>query len=91
MPLLLNPAADRRRVWKKSNVRWEFIRAGLHTRHTIVILAWSRQPVLDPLSDLAPLGATFAIKPDLGGRGLGSDARCPLVGTGGASAARHAR
>ena len=69
VPLLLNPAADRRRVWKKSNVRWEFIRAGLHTPHTIVIPAWSRQPVLDPLSNLAPLGATFAIKPDLGGGG----------------------
>jgi len=69
VPLLLNPAADRRRVWKKSNVRWEFIRAGLHTPHTIVIPAWSRQPVLDPLSDLAPSGATFAIKPDLGGGG----------------------
>jgi len=67
VPLLLNPAADRRRVWKKSNVHWEFIRAGLHTPHTIVIPAWSRQPVRDPLSDLDPLGATFAIKPDLGG------------------------
>jgi len=71
VPLLLNPAADRRRVWKKSNVHWEFIRAGLHTPHTIVIPAWSRKPVLDPLPDLVPLGATFAIKPDLGGGGWG--------------------
>jgi hypothetical protein len=69
--LLLNPALDRRRIWKKSNVHWEFIRAGLHTPYTIAVPAWSRQPVLDPLPDLAPLGSAFAIKPDLEGGGWG--------------------
>ncbi|MBM3122075.1 MAG: hypothetical protein FJZ97_07805 [Chloroflexi bacterium] len=68
---VLNPAADRRRVWRKSNVHWEFIRSGLHTPHTLLIPAWKRQPVVDPLPDLGPLGESFAVKPDLGGGGWG--------------------
>jgi hypothetical protein len=71
VPLLLNPASDRRRIWKKSNVHWEFIRAGLHAPHTLFVPALNRQPVLDPLPDFTRLGASFAIKPDLGGGGWG--------------------
>jgi len=69
--LLLNPPSDRRRIWRKSNVHWEFIRAGLHTPYTLLVPAWKQQPVLDALPDLTPLGSAFAIKPDLGGGGWG--------------------
>ena len=71
IPVILNPAADRRRVWLKTNLHWEFIRAGVHTPYTHVVPAWNRQPILDSPPDLAPLGETFAIKPDLGGGGWG--------------------
>jgi len=71
VPVLLNPPADRRRVWKKSNLHWEFIRAGVHTPHTLTVPARNRQPVLDAPPDLSPLGVPFAIKPDLGGGGWG--------------------
>lgn len=71
VPVVLNPAIDRRRAWRKSNLHWEFIRAGVHAPHTLVVPAWNRQPVLEVQPDLAPLGVTFAIKPDLGGGGWG--------------------
>ncbi len=71
IPVILNPAVDRRRVWLKTNLHWEFIRAGVLTPYTHVVPAWNRQPILDPLPDLSPLGETFAIKPDLGGGGWG--------------------
>jgi len=71
VPVLLNPPGDRRRVWKKSNLHWEFIRAGVHTPHTLVIPARNRQSALDAPPDLSPLGEPFAIKPDLGGGGWG--------------------
>jgi hypothetical protein len=71
IPVILNPPGDRRRVWLKSNLHWEFIRAGVHTPYTHVVPAWNRQPVLDTLPDLSLLGKVFAIKPDLGGGGWG--------------------
>lgn len=71
VPVLLNPPGERRRVWKKSNLHWEFIRAGVHTPHTLVVPAWNRQPILEAQPDLTPLGEPFAIKPDLGGGGWG--------------------
>jgi hypothetical protein len=71
VPVLLNPPADRRRVWKKSNLHWEFIRAGVHTPYTLMVPAWNRQRALDAPPDLSPLGKPFAIKPDLGGGGRG--------------------
>ena len=71
VPVLLNPPADRRRVWKKSNLHWEFIRAGVHTPYTLTVPARNRQPILDAPPDLSPLGVPFAIKPDLGGGGWG--------------------
>lgn len=71
IPVVLNPLADRRRVWRKSNLHGEFIRTGVHTPYTHVVPAWSRQAVVDPIPDLALLGGTFAIKPDLGGGGWG--------------------
>jgi hypothetical protein len=69
--VLLNPPADRRRVWKKSNLHWEFIRAGVHTPYTLMVPSRNRQPILDAPPDLSPLGESFAIKPDLGGGGWG--------------------
>jgi hypothetical protein len=71
VPVLLNPPADRRRVWKKSNLHWKFIRAGVHTPYTLMVPAFSRQPILDVPPDISPLGKPFAIKPDLGGGGWG--------------------
>jgi hypothetical protein len=71
IPVILNPAADRRRVWLKTNLHWEFIRAGVHTPYTLTAPAFSRQPILDAPPDLSPLGKPFAIKPDLGGGGWG--------------------
>lgn len=71
VPILLNPPADRRRVWKKSNLHGEFIRAGVHTPYTHFVPAWNRQPILEEVPDLARLGKTFAIKPDVGGGGWG--------------------
>jgi hypothetical protein len=71
VPVLLNPPADRRRVWKKSNLHWEFIRAGVYTPYTLMVPSRNRQPVLEVRPDLSPLGESFAIKPDLGGGGWG--------------------
>jgi hypothetical protein len=71
VPVLLNPPSDRRRVWKKSNLHWEFIRAGVYTPYTLMVPAWNRQRALDAPPDLSPLGKPFAIKPDLGGGGWG--------------------
>jgi hypothetical protein len=71
VPVLLNPPEDRRRVWKKSNLHWEFIRAGVNTPYTLVIPARNREPVIGAPPDLSPLREPFAIKPDLGGGGWG--------------------
>ena len=71
VPVVLNPPGERRRVWRKSNLHWEFIRAGVHTPHMLVVPAWNQQPILEAQPDLTPLGDSFAIKPDLGGGGWG--------------------
>jgi len=71
VPVILNPPDDRRRIWKKSNLHWEFIRAGVHTPHTLMIPSRNREPVIETPPDLSPLREPFAIKPDLGGGGWG--------------------
>src|SRR4030066_75817 len=61
----------------KTNLPWEFIRAGVYTPHTIPIPALRQMPVLDERPDISPLGVPFSVKPDLGGGGWGvvTDAR----------------
>ncbi len=70
VPLQLNPAGRRRQIWRKTNLHWEFISAGLHTPYTLVAPSLRRQPTIQP-PDLTPLGVPFSIKPDLGGGGWG--------------------
>ncbi len=71
VPVVLNGAIERRRAWRKSNLHWEFIRAGVHAPQTLVVPALNRQPILEVQPDLTPLGLPFAIKPDVGGGGWG--------------------
>jgi hypothetical protein len=71
VPNILNPGPLRRRVWHKTNLHWEFIRAGVHTPHTIAIPSYRQVPILDMIPDLSPLGVPFSVKPDLGGGGWG--------------------
>src|SRR3990170_9138926 len=77
IPNIMNPGPLRRRVWHKTNLHWEFIRAGVNTPHTIPIPALRQIPVLDERPDISPLGVPFSVKPDLGGGGWGvvTDAR----------------
>jgi hypothetical protein len=77
VPHILNPGPLRRRVWHKTNLHWEFIRAGVNTPHTIPLPAYRQMPVLDQIPDISPLGVPFSVKPDLGGGGWGviTDAR----------------
>lgn len=71
VPHILNPGALRRRVWHKTNLHWEFIRAGVITPHTIPLLSFRQAPVLERIPDISPLGVPFSVKPDLGGGGWG--------------------
>jgi hypothetical protein len=48
----------------------EFITAGIHTPHAIILPPYSRQPEVSPL-DLSPLGERFIVKPAHGGGGEG--------------------
>ncbi len=77
IPRHFNPAARRRHIWRKTNLHWELIRAGLHTPYTLVVPAWDLGPILGPHPDVSPLGSPFSIKPDIGGGGWGvvTDAR----------------
>lgn len=58
------------RAWDKATMHLEFIAAGLHTPHTIVLPPFSEQPALPP-PDLTPLGERFILKPANGGGGAG--------------------
>lgn len=69
--LHINPATRRREVWRKTNLHWDFIRAGLHTPYTLVVPSLRRSQAVEPRPDLSPLGMPFSIKPDLGGGGWG--------------------
>jgi hypothetical protein len=77
VPHILNPGPLRRRVWHKTNLHWEFIRAGVNTPHTIPVPSFRQVPALDQIPDITPLGVPFSVKPDLGGGGWGvkTDAR----------------
>jgi hypothetical protein len=71
VPHILNPGPLRRHVWHKTNLHWEFIRAGVNTPHTIPLPSFHQNPTLDQIPDISPLGVPFSVKPDLGGGGWG--------------------
>lgn len=54
----------------KASMHLEFITAGLHTPHTIILPPYEDEPHLPPC-DLSPLGNSFIIKPAHGGGGEG--------------------
>jgi hypothetical protein len=54
----------------KASMHLEFITAGIHTPHTIILPPYSQQPDVFPL-DLSPLGENFIVKPAHGGGGEG--------------------
>ncbi len=58
------------RAMNKACMHLEFITAGIHTPHTIILSPWVEQPHLVNL-DLEPLGTPFFIKPAHGGGGEG--------------------
>ena len=58
------------RAWDKATMHLEFISAGLHTPHTIVLQPFAEKPDLPP-PNLTPLGNPFILKPALGGGGAG--------------------
>ena len=66
----INPAEISLWSEDKATMHLEFISAGLHTPHTILLAPFLEQPVL-PQVDLAPLGGNFVIKPSNGGGGEG--------------------
>lgn len=66
----INPYRQARRAWNKATMHFEFIRAGLHTPHTIVLPPYQLKPSLPPV-ELHILGSSFAIKPAHGGGGRG--------------------
>ena len=54
----------------KASMHLEFITAGIHTPHTIILPPHSQQPHVSP-PDLSPLGEKFIVKPAHGGGGEG--------------------
>jgi len=54
----------------KASMHLEFITAGIHTPHTIILPPHCQQPYL-PFLDLSPLGEKFIVKPAHGGGGEG--------------------
>ena len=67
---ILNDRPLALRAWDKATMHLEFIAAGLHTPHTIVLPPFNEMPNLPP-PDLAPLGERFILKPAHGGGGTG--------------------
>lgn len=77
IPHIINPGPLRRHVWHKTNLHWQFIRAGVNTPYTIALPALRQVSTFDQLPDISPLGVPFSVKPDQGGGGWGvvTDAR----------------
>lgn len=67
---ILNDRPLALRAWDKATMHLEFIHAGLHAPHTIVLPPFDDVPDL-PTPDLAPLGHPFILKPAHGGGGAG--------------------
>jgi hypothetical protein len=66
----INPHERAIRAMNKACMHLEFISAGIHTPHTIILPPWNEQPQL-PSVDLGPIGDRFIIKPAHGGGGEG--------------------
>lgn len=66
----LNPQEQARWTQDKATMHLEFLAAGLHTPHTIILPPFHEQPDIPP-ADLGPLNRSFAIKPTGGGGGVG--------------------
>lgn len=66
----INPHARVVHAVNKASMHLEFITAGIHTPHTIILPPYSQEPDLSPL-DLGPLGEKFIVKPAHGGGGEG--------------------
>jgi hypothetical protein len=66
----INPHARAVHAVNKASMHLEFITAGIHTPHTIILPPYSQEPDLFPL-DLGPLGEKFIVKPAHGGGGEG--------------------
>lgn len=62
------PVAER--AWDKATMHLEFIAAGIHTPHTLLLAPFAVEPDL-PAPDLSPLGDRFILKPAHGGGGVG--------------------
>jgi len=67
---LINDPALAERAWDKATMHLEFITAGIHTPHTVLLAPYGHEPDL-PEPDLAPLGERFLLKPAHGGGGIG--------------------
>jgi hypothetical protein len=66
----INPQEQARWSWDKATMHLEFLTAGLELPHTIILPPFSERPAI-PVSDLSPLGGSFAIKPAGMGGGEG--------------------
>src|SRR4030042_1793520 len=66
----INPHERALHAVNKASMHLEFITAGIHTPHTIILPPYSQQPYLSFL-DLSPLGGKFIVKPAHGGGGEG--------------------
>jgi len=67
---ILNDRPLALRAWDKATMHLEFISAGLHAPHTIVLPPFDEAPD-PPAPDLAPLGHPLILKPAHGGGGAG--------------------
>jgi len=66
----INPAEVSAWSEDKTTMHLEFITAGIHTPHTIILPPFIEQPII-PEFDLTPLGYQFVIKPSNEGGGEG--------------------
>jgi hypothetical protein len=67
---IVNDLPIAERAWDKATMHLEFISAGIHTPHTLLLAPFAVEPDL-PAPDLTPLGSRFLIKPAHGGGGTG--------------------
>lgn len=67
---LVNDLAIAERAWDKATMHLEFLSAGVHTPHTLLLAPYAEEPDL-PVPDLTPLGTRFLVKPAHGGGGVG--------------------
>jgi len=68
--LQINPHDKSVHAINKASMHLEFITAGIHTPHTIILPPHDKSPQIGPL-DFSPLGDSFIAKPAHGGGGEG--------------------